>query len=37
LTQCPETLSVGQAGLQLRDPLAPASQVLGLKLCATAE
>jgi hypothetical protein len=28
---CPETHSVDQAGLKLRDPLASASRVLGLK------
>jgi hypothetical protein len=32
---CPETHSVDQAGLELRNPPAPASQVLGLKTCAT--
>jgi hypothetical protein len=32
---CPETHSVDQAGLELRNPLASASQVLGLKACAT--
>jgi hypothetical protein len=31
---CPGTHSVGQAGLELRNP-ASASQVLGLKACAT--
>jgi hypothetical protein len=31
----PETHSVDQAGLELRDPPASASQVLGLKACAT--
>jgi hypothetical protein len=31
----PETHSVDQAGLELRNPPASASQVLGLKLCAT--
>jgi hypothetical protein len=30
---CPGTHSVGQGGLKLRNP--PASQVLGLKVCAT--
>jgi hypothetical protein len=32
---CPGTHSVDQAGLQLRNPPASASQVLGLKVCAT--
>jgi hypothetical protein len=32
---CPGTLSVDQAGLELRNPPASASQVLGLKACAT--
>jgi hypothetical protein len=32
---CPGTHSVDQAGLQLRNPPASASQVLGLKACAT--
>jgi hypothetical protein len=32
---CPGTHSVDQAGLKLRDPLASASPVLGLKACAT--
>jgi hypothetical protein len=32
---CPRTHSVDQAGLQLRNPPASASQVLGLKVCAT--
>jgi hypothetical protein len=32
---CPETHSVDQAGLKLRNPPASASQVLGLKACAT--
>jgi hypothetical protein len=32
---CPETHSVGQAGLELRNPPASASRVLGLKACAT--
>ena len=32
---CPGTHSVGQAGLELRNPPASASQVLGLKACAT--
>jgi hypothetical protein len=32
---CPGTNSVDQAGLELRNPPAPASQVLGLKVCAT--
>jgi hypothetical protein len=31
----PEFTLVDQDGLELRDPLAPASQVLGLKACAT--
>jgi hypothetical protein len=31
---CPETHSVDQAGLELRNPPASASQVLGLKACA---
>jgi hypothetical protein len=31
----PETHSVDQAGLELRNPSASASQVLGLKVCAT--
>jgi hypothetical protein len=31
----PGTHSVDQAGLKLRNPPAPASQVLGLKACAT--
>jgi hypothetical protein len=31
----PETHSVDQAGLELRNPPASASQVLGLKVCAT--
>jgi hypothetical protein len=31
---CPGTHSVDQAGLELRNPPAPASQVLGLKVCA---
>ena len=33
---CPGTHSVDQAGLELRDPPASASQVLGLKVCVTA-
>jgi hypothetical protein len=33
---CPGTHSVDQAGLELRNPPASASQVLGLKVCATA-
>ena len=33
---CPGTHSVDQAGLELRNPLASASPVLGLKVCATA-
>jgi hypothetical protein len=32
---CPRTHSVDQAGLELRNPPASASQVLGLKTCAT--
>jgi hypothetical protein len=32
---CPVTHSVDQAGLELRNPPASASQVLGLKACAT--
>jgi hypothetical protein len=32
---CPETHSVDQAGLELRNPPASASQVLGLRVCAT--
>jgi hypothetical protein len=32
---CPETHSVDQAGLDLRNPPASASQVLGLKACTT--
>jgi hypothetical protein len=32
---CPGTRSVDQAGLELRNPPASASQVLGLKACAT--
>jgi hypothetical protein len=32
---CPGTLSVDQAGLELRNPPASASRVLGLKVCAT--
>ena len=32
---CPGNHSVGQAGLKLRNPPASASQVLGLKACAT--
>ncbi|EDL38650.1 mCG148349 [Mus musculus] len=32
---CPGTHPVGQAGLELRNPPASASQVLGLKACAT--
>jgi hypothetical protein len=34
-TGCPGTHSVDQAGLELRNPPASASQVLGLKACAT--
>jgi hypothetical protein len=34
---CPGTHSVDQAGLELRNPLASASQVLGLKVCATTD
>ncbi|CAH6777520.1 Gm4707 [Phodopus roborovskii] len=33
---CPGTHSVDQAGLELREPTASASQLLGLKVCATA-
>jgi hypothetical protein len=33
---CPGTHSVDQAGLELRNPPASASQMLGLKACATA-
>ena len=32
---CPGTHSLDQAGLELRNPLASASQMLGLKVCAT--
>jgi hypothetical protein len=32
---CPETHSVDQAGLELRNPPASASRVLGLKACTT--
>jgi hypothetical protein len=32
---CPGTHSVNQAGLELRNPPASASQVLGLKACGT--
>jgi hypothetical protein len=32
---CPGTHSVDQAGLEIRNPPASASQVLGLKACAT--
>jgi hypothetical protein len=32
---CPGTHSVDQAGLELRNPPASASQVLGFKVCAT--
>jgi hypothetical protein len=32
---CPGTHSVDQAGLELRNPPASASQVMGLKACAT--
>jgi hypothetical protein len=32
---CPGTHFVDQAGLELRDPPASASRVLGLKACAT--
>jgi hypothetical protein len=35
LAGCPGTHSVDQAGLKLRNPPASASQVLGLKVCAT--
>jgi hypothetical protein len=34
-SDCPGTHSVDQAGLKLRNPPASASQVLGLKACAT--
>jgi hypothetical protein len=34
-TGCPGTHTVDQAGLELRNPPASASQVLGLKACAT--
>ena len=34
-TACPGTHSVDQAGLELRNPPASASQVLGLKACTT--
>jgi hypothetical protein len=34
-TSCPGTHSVDQAGLELRNPPVSASQVLGLKVCAT--
>ena len=34
---CPGTHSVDQAGLELRNPPASASQVLGLKVCATCD
>ena len=33
----PGTLSVDQAGLELRDPPASAFQVLGIKVCATTD
>jgi hypothetical protein len=32
---CPGTHSIDQAGLELRNPPASVSQVLGLKVCAT--
>jgi hypothetical protein len=32
---CPGTQSVDQAGLELRNPPASASQMLGLKVCTT--
>jgi hypothetical protein len=32
---CPGTSFIDQAGLELRGPTASASQVLGLKVCAT--
>jgi hypothetical protein len=35
IPDCPETHSVDQAGLELRNPPASASQVLGLKACVT--
>jgi hypothetical protein len=35
LAGCPGTYSVDQADLELRDLPAPASQMLGLKACAT--
>jgi hypothetical protein len=34
---CPRTHSVDQAGLELRNPPASASQVLGLQECATTD
>jgi hypothetical protein len=34
-TGCPGTYSVDQVGLELRNPPASTSQVLGLKVCAT--
>jgi hypothetical protein len=34
-SSCPGTHFVDQAGLELRNPPASASQVLGLKACAT--
>jgi hypothetical protein len=34
-SDCPGTHFVDQAGLELRNPPASASQVLGLKVCAT--
>ena len=34
-SDCPGTPSVDQAGLELRDPLSSASQVLELKVCTT--
>jgi hypothetical protein len=35
LLECSSTHFVDQAGLELRDPPASASRVLGLKACAT--
>jgi hypothetical protein len=35
ISGCPGSHSVDQAGLELRNPPASASQVLGLKVCAT--
>jgi hypothetical protein len=34
-SDCPGTHSVDQAGLELRNPPASASQLLGLKVCTT--